>query len=58
MTDDPGYLPDAERCPAGGGHTYEDNLTDAQLLTGIRPRDGVRVWCSECGATTTNERNP
>ena len=48
---DPGFTPEAERCPAGGAHVWTDNLTPAQILTGLRPRSGVLVWCEECGAT-------
>ena len=46
---DPGYTPESERCPAGGAHVWDNDLTTAQRLTGLRPRTGYHVWCINCG---------
>lgn len=43
-------------CPAtGGDHEWVDELTEAQLLSGLRPRNGYLVWCEECGASFRHE---
>jgi hypothetical protein len=41
-----------ELCPAtGGDHVWVDDLTEAQLLTGLRPRLDWIIYCDECGAS-------
>lgn len=50
--------PDPEECPAGGMHRWVDELTEAQLLTSIRPRDGQwAIHCDECGAPGWRRRS-
>jgi hypothetical protein len=45
-----------ELCPAtGGDHEWRDDLTDAQLITGLRPRLGWVIYCDECGANFRTE---
>jgi hypothetical protein len=43
--------PDEAECPAGGPHVWVDDLTEAQLLTGLRPSTGWLIWCDECHET-------
>lgn len=45
-----------ELCPAtGGDHVWVDELTVAQLMTGLRPKRGYTVRCAECGASFHHE---